>query len=60
LTFTDYAGALADADVDLNDNGVLDSDEEVAAAMAQGYASDAGVVKSFVCPVIKFPAHGTS
>lgn len=55
LAFSDYPGALADANVDMNGNGVLDSDEEVQAAIAGGYASDAGVVKSFECPVIPLP-----
>jgi hypothetical protein len=57
LAFTSYAGALADDDVDLNHNNVLDSDEEVAAAIAQGYASDQGIVRYFECPLIKVPAN---
>jgi hypothetical protein len=59
LQFTNYQGALANTAVDMNGNDVLDSDEEVAAAISAGYASDAGVVKSFVCPVIKFPQGGS-
>jgi hypothetical protein len=55
VSFSNYAGALADADVDMNNNDVLDSDAEVLAAIAAGYATDTGVVKQFVCPVIKFP-----
>jgi hypothetical protein len=51
LTFTDYAAAVAAFDT--NGSGDLDSDEEVAAALAAGAATDIGVVKSFVCPVIK-------
>ena len=51
LAFADYAAALAAYDV--NDSGSFDSDEEVAAALAAGAARDLGVVKSFVCPVIK-------
>ena len=51
LAFADYAAALAAYDA--NDSGSFDSDEEVAAALAAGAARDLGVVKSFVCPVIK-------
>jgi len=53
-----YAAAIANPQVDLNSNGVLDSDEEVAAAVGSGYATDIGVVKMFVCPVIPLPANG--
>jgi hypothetical protein len=49
-----YAAALAAADG--NGSGAIDSDEELAAAIAAGTAVDTGVVKQFVCPVIKFPA----
>ena len=49
-----YAAAVAAGDS--NGSGDLDSDEEIAAAMAAGAAVDAGVVKQFVCPVIKQPA----
>jgi hypothetical protein len=52
-----YAAALAAGDRD--GDGVLDSDGELAAAMTAGLAVDVGVVKSFVCPVIKLP-HGRS
>ena len=55
VVFSNYAGAIADGDVDLNGNGVLDSDTEVLAAIAEGYATDSGVVKSFECPAIKLP-----
>jgi hypothetical protein len=48
-----YAAALAAGDA--NTNGVIDSDEELALAMAAGTATDTGVVKQFVCPVIKLP-----
>ena len=48
-----YAAALAAGDV--NDSGAIDSDEELAIAMAAGTATDTGVVKQFVCPVIKLP-----
>ena len=55
LSFSDYAGALADPAVDMNANDVLDSAEEVEAAIMLGYATDLGVVHSFECPVIKIP-----
>lgn len=54
---TSYAATLAAHD--LNHNGVLDSDEEVEAALADPGATgatDLGIVKSFVCPVIKVAA----
>jgi hypothetical protein len=47
-----YAAALADDLVDVNHNDVLDSDEEVLAAIAAGYATDVGVIRMFECPVI--------
>jgi hypothetical protein len=53
LQFSDYAAAVAEFDT--NDSGDFDSDEEVAAALAAGAATDIGVVKSFVCPVITLP-----
>ena len=53
LQFTDYAAAVAGFDT--NDSGDFDSDEEVAAALNAGAATDIGVVKSFVCPVVKLP-----
>jgi hypothetical protein len=56
LAFTSYAAALAAYDA--NDSGDFDSDAEIAAALAAGAARDLGVVKSFVCPVIKFPGGG--
>lgn len=49
-----YAAALASGDLD--GDGVLTSDTELMAAMTAGDAVDAGVVKSFVCPVIPVPA----
>jgi hypothetical protein len=51
LAFADYDAALAAHDG--NDSGAFDSDAEIAAALAAGAAEDLGVVKSFVCPVIK-------
>ena len=51
---TSYAATLAAHDA--NGSGDLDSDAEVLAAFADpgpGGATDAGVVKQFVCPVIK-------
>lgn len=53
LRFTDYASALAQFDA--NHSGAFDSDEEVAAAVAAGAATDIGVIKSFECPVIRVP-----
>lgn len=41
---------------DTNGNGVLDSAAEVENAIAEGFANDLGVVKSFECPVIPLPA----
>ena len=55
LMVSDYAGALANDNVDMNQNDVLDSSEEVDAAIMHGYVTDVGVVHSFVCPVIKLP-----
>lgn len=55
LSFSDYGAALADDSVDLNDNDVLDSDEEVQAAIDAGYATDLGVVRTFVCTVVPLP-----
>ena len=51
LTFTNYAAALTAYDANLS--GDLDSEAEVTAAIAGGAATDIGIVKSFVCPVIK-------
>lgn len=45
---------------DLNGSGNLDSDEEIKAALADSGASgavDLGIVKTFVCTVVKFPAN---
>jgi hypothetical protein len=53
LRFTDYAAAIAS--FDSNGSGDFDSDEEVAAALTAGAATDTGVVRSFVCPVIQIP-----
>ena len=50
---TDYATTLAAHDA--NDDGVIDTNAEVGAALADagaGGAVDLGVVKSFECPVI--------
>lgn len=48
-----YGAALTAGDLD--GDGVLDSTDEVAAAIAAGAARDAGVVKQFVCPAIPLP-----
>jgi hypothetical protein len=53
LRFSNYAAAVALYDT--NGSGNLDSDEEVAAALAGGAATDTGVIKSFECPVIPVP-----
>jgi hypothetical protein len=56
LTFpSGYATALADGDLD--GDGVLDSTDEVQAALTAGSASDAGVVKQFECPAIPLAAN---
>jgi hypothetical protein len=52
---TGYPAAVADGDLD--GDGVLDSAEEVQAAVAAGSANDAGVVKQFECPAIPLRAH---
>ena len=48
-----YAAAVAAGDLD--GDGILDSDREIAAAIYLGAAVDQGVVKQFVCPVIPRP-----
>jgi hypothetical protein len=53
LQFTNYAAAVAAYDT--NGSGNLDSDEEIAAAINGGAATDIGVIKSFVCPAIHSP-----
>ena len=50
-----YSAALAAGDG--NGNGVIDSDQELAAAIAAGAARDAGVVKHFTCPGIEIQAN---
>ena len=54
LAFGDYAAAVAAHDA--NGSGNFDNDAEIASALAAGDATDLGVVKQFVCPVIKLPA----
>lgn len=56
LRFADYQAAVDR--YDSNGSGDLDSDEEVAAALAGGATTDIGVVKSFECPVIPLPRSG--
>jgi hypothetical protein len=54
LAFPDgYAAALASGDLD--HDGVLDSADEVQAALTAGTALDVGVVKQFECPAIPLP-----
>jgi hypothetical protein len=51
IAFSDYDAAVTQ--FDSNGSGDFDSDEEIEAALAAGAAVDTGVVKSFVCPVIR-------
>jgi hypothetical protein len=53
LRFSNYSAAVAQFDT--NGSGNFDSDEEIAAALAAGAATDIGVIKSFVCPAIPLP-----
>jgi hypothetical protein len=53
LTFANYASAVPQFDT--NGSGDFDSAAEVAAAISAGAATDIGIVKSFVCPVIHIP-----
>ena len=53
LQFADYTAAVSAYDT--NGSGNFDSDEEIAAALLGGAATDIGVVKSFECPVIHVP-----
>jgi hypothetical protein len=53
LTFANYGAAVSAFDT--NGSGNLDSDEEIDAALTAGAATDIGVIKSFVCPVIPVP-----
>jgi hypothetical protein len=55
LSFASYPMAVEQFDA--NGSGDLDSDGEVQAALAAGAATDMGIVKSFVCPVIKQSAN---
>lgn len=50
VTIADLQATIAA--VDSNASGTLDTAEEVEAATELGYAVDAGVVRSFECPVI--------
>lgn len=51
LTFLNYAAAVQQFDT--NGSGNFDTTSEVQAALTAGAATDVGIVKSFVCPVIK-------
>ena len=51
-----YAAALAAGDLD--GNAVLDSADEIDAALASGALVDDGIVKYFVCTLNKVPARG--
>jgi hypothetical protein len=56
LSFSSYTTAVQQFDT--NGSGDLDSNSELQAALAAGAATDTGIVKSFVCPVIKLSAGG--
>ncbi len=53
VVFANYATALAAHDA--NGSGDFDSAAEVEAALADGTASDQGIVKRFVCTVNRIP-----
>lgn len=53
IAFADYAASLAANDA--NGSGDFDSAAEVEAALADGSATDLGVVRVFVCTVVKVP-----
>ena len=55
LVFSDDAYAAAVTEVDANGSGDIDTEAEVLAALAGSHVSDGGVVRQFVCPVIKVP-----
>jgi hypothetical protein len=54
IVFADYASALAAHDT--NGSGDFDSAAEVTAALADGTATDAGIVRRFECTVNRLPA----
>jgi hypothetical protein len=53
VTFAEYEAAVATFDA--NGSGNFDSAAELEAALAAGAATDNGIVRSFVCPVIRVP-----
>ena len=53
LSFADYPAAVNA--VETHDSGDIDSYAEIQAAFTGGYATDAGIVRQFECPVIKVP-----
>ena len=53
IAFPDYATALAAHDAD--GSGDFDTAAEVEAALADGTAVDRGVVRAFVCTVVRIP-----
>ena len=53
VVFSDYEAAVSAADS--NNSGDLDSDAEIHAAIAAGFATDEGVIKQFECPAIPLP-----
>lgn len=56
VTFPDYAAALAANDAD--GSGDFNRTAEVRAALADGTAVDEGVVRAFVCTVVRIPGRG--
>jgi hypothetical protein len=56
VTFPNYAAALAAHDA--NGSGDFDRAAEVEAAIADGTAIDQGVVRQFVCTVVRIPGRG--
>jgi hypothetical protein len=56
VTFPDYSAALAAHDA--NGSGDFDSAAEVEAAIEDGTAVDLGVVRQFVCPVVRITGKG--
>ncbi len=57
VVFTNYAGALADGEVNPDGNLELRSAEEVEAAIDAGYAHEGDILRSFLCPVIPLRGH---
>ena len=56
VTFPNYAAALTAHDT--NGSGDFDSAAEIEAALADGTAIDQGVIREFVCTVVRIPGRG--